>query len=237
MGETIYFPHNLDFRGRAYPIPSHLNHIGNDLCRGLLKFKERKTIGAAGLRWIKIQVSNLAGNDKYLVTDLRASLDDREAFTNKHLEEVFDSSRNPIDGRQWWRKSDNPWQLLATCCELEAALKLDYPTTFKSNLHIHQDGSCNGLQHYAALGGDIEGAKAVNLVPSNIPGDVYTGASKGVQRRIDADAKLGNPEALLMKQRVNRKLVKQTVMVFYINVDKYIWRHLCRCQSSSYFAA
>jgi DNA-directed RNA polymerase len=32
-----------------------------------------------------------------------------------------------------------------------------------SHLHIHQDGSCNGLQHYAALGRDIEGAYQVNL--------------------------------------------------------------------------
>lgn len=34
--EKIYFPHNLDFRGRTYPIPPHLNHIGADISRGLL---------------------------------------------------------------------------------------------------------------------------------------------------------------------------------------------------------
>jgi DNA-directed RNA polymerase len=28
-----YFPHNLDFRGRAYPIPPHLNHMGSDMSR------------------------------------------------------------------------------------------------------------------------------------------------------------------------------------------------------------
>eukprot|EP00961_Rhodomonas_salina_P118328 1592539-Rhodomonas_salina.1 len=33
----FYFAHNLDFRGRAYPIPPHLNHLGSDICRGLLK--------------------------------------------------------------------------------------------------------------------------------------------------------------------------------------------------------
>jgi hypothetical protein len=27
-GETFYFPHNLDFRGRAYPVPPNLNHLG-----------------------------------------------------------------------------------------------------------------------------------------------------------------------------------------------------------------
>lgn len=36
-----------------------------------------------------------------------------------------------------------------------------------------QDGSCNGLQHYAALGRDSAGAASVNLMPSDLPQDVY----------------------------------------------------------------
>ena len=27
----IYFPYNLDFRGRAYPVPPHLSNVGSDL--------------------------------------------------------------------------------------------------------------------------------------------------------------------------------------------------------------
>lgn len=41
----IYFPHNVDFRGRVYPVPPHLNHLGADLSRGLLLFSEGKPIG------------------------------------------------------------------------------------------------------------------------------------------------------------------------------------------------
>ena len=62
--QTIYFPMNLDFRGRVYPIPPHLNHLGNDLCRGLLSFARKKPLGERGLFWLKIQVANLYGNDK-----------------------------------------------------------------------------------------------------------------------------------------------------------------------------
>lgn len=50
----------------------------------------------------------------------------------------------------------------------------DDPTTFISHLPIYQDGSCNGLQHYAALGRDQEGGKEVNLVPAEKPSDVYS---------------------------------------------------------------
>ena len=37
-----------------------------------------------------------------------------------------------------------------------------------------QDGSCNGLQHYAALGRDKAGAQSVNLWPYDRPQDVYS---------------------------------------------------------------
>lgn len=43
--QKIYFPNNLDFRGRIYPIPPHLNHIGDDLARSLLIFSEKKPLG------------------------------------------------------------------------------------------------------------------------------------------------------------------------------------------------
>jgi DNA-directed RNA polymerase, mitochondrial len=33
---SIYFPHNCDFRGRVYPIAPHLNHMGPDINRGIL---------------------------------------------------------------------------------------------------------------------------------------------------------------------------------------------------------
>jgi len=36
--DVLHFPHNMDFRGRAYPISPHLNHMGGDISRGLLTF-------------------------------------------------------------------------------------------------------------------------------------------------------------------------------------------------------
>ncbi|EGF79316.1 hypothetical protein BATDEDRAFT_35464 [Batrachochytrium dendrobatidis JAM81] len=205
LGETIFFPHNLDFRGRAYPMPPNLNHIGNDLCRGLLKFKVAKPLGENGMRWLKIQVSNLAGNDK-------ASLDNRAKFAEDHRKDIIDSAEHPLDGKRWWLKSENPWQLLATCIELNQAWKCDNPLEFMSSIHIHQDGSCNGLQHYAALGGDVDGAKVVNLTRSEVPQDVYSSVSNQVMKLVKQQAEQNVPEALLLLNRINRKLVKQTVM-------------------------
>merc|ERR1711935_1036559 len=62
--ENIYFPHNVDFRGRAYPVPPHLNHISDDICRGLLMFGEAKPLGKEGLYWLKVNLANLLGKNK-----------------------------------------------------------------------------------------------------------------------------------------------------------------------------
>ncbi len=60
----IYFPHNVDFRGRLYPIPPHLNHMGADISRGILEFAEGRKLGKKGLTWLKIHLANKMGKDK-----------------------------------------------------------------------------------------------------------------------------------------------------------------------------
>lgn len=57
----MYLPHNIDFRGRAYAIPPHLQHMGNDASRGLLTFAEKKPLGPRGMFWLKVQLANLFG--------------------------------------------------------------------------------------------------------------------------------------------------------------------------------
>ena len=53
---------------------------------------------------------------------------------------------------------------------------------------VHQDGSCNGLQHYAALGRDVAGGEQVNLVGFDTPQDVYIGVAKQVAALVASDA-------------------------------------------------
>jgi DNA-directed RNA polymerase, mitochondrial len=205
LNETFFLPHNIDFRGRAYPIPPYLNQMGADNCRGLLLFANGTELGEEGLRWIKIHLSNVFGYDK-------ASLKDRENFPMEHLADVIDSVNHPLDGRRWWLSAEDPWQCLAACFELKQALDLLDPTKYVSHLPVHQDGSCNGLQHYAALGGDIAGAKQVNLEPGDKPSDVYTGVAELVKAEVKREAARGDEMGKLLDGRITRKIVKQTVM-------------------------
>ncbi|KAI1435005.1 DNA-dependent RNA polymerase [Xylaria sp. CBS 124048] len=203
--QTFYFPHNMDFRGRAYPIPAYLNHMGADHVRGILRFAVGKELGEHGLRWLKVQLANVFGYDK-------ASLEEREAFAMDHVEDIFDSAANALTGKRWWLKAEDPWQCLAACIELKAALEAPDPTKFVSHLPIHQDGTCNGLQHYAALGGDRWGAQQVNLTPSDRPADVYSAVADLVKEQIAEDIEADNFMAKAVNGKITRKVVKQTVM-------------------------
>ncbi|EEQ40343.1 putative DNA-directed RNA polymerase [Clavispora lusitaniae] len=205
VGEKMYFPHNVDFRGRAYPLPPHLNHLGNDLTRSLFLFWEGRELGERGLEWLKIHLANVYGMDK-------APLAQRAQFVDDNLEHVFESARDPTGGSKWWTKGEKPWQVLSVCFELLEAYKLDDPTKYVSHVPVHQDGTCNGLQHYAALGGDIEGAKQVNLVPADRPQDVYKFVAGLVEKRLQAEAEAGNKYAIFLQGKISRKVVKQTVM-------------------------
>ena len=233
---TFYFPYNLDFRGRAYPVPPNLNHLGSDMCRGMLKFAETRALGKDGMRWLKIHLANLCGKDKL-------SFEGRVEYVEGNMEEIYDSAARPLDGKGWWQKAEEPWQALAVCKEIVAALESGDVEGFLSGVPVHMDGSCNGLQHYAALGRDEEGAKQVNLIHSEVPQDVYTGVCDRVVKHVHAEAMKKLPQTATEEERmqqryarlvdgvINRKVVKQTVMtsvygVTYIGARKQIQARL-----------
>ncbi|RPB25620.1 DNA/RNA polymerase [Terfezia boudieri ATCC MYA-4762] len=205
LKEKMYFPHNVDFRGRSYPIPPHLNHIGNDLCRGLLMFHDERKLGERGLRWLKIHLSNVYGFDK-------ASFEERAKFTDCHIDDIRDSVKDPLKGKRWWLNAEDPWQCLAACYAVKEAMDLSDPTEYMCRLPVAQDGTCNGLQHYAALGGDGVGARQVNLEPSDRPQDVYSGVAELVKAKLEADVVEGIEMAKRLLPLITRKVVKQTVM-------------------------
>ncbi|BDA47730.1 probable DNA-directed RNA polymerase 2, chloroplastic/mitochondrial [Coccomyxa sp. Obi] len=203
----FYYPHTLDFRGRAYPLHAHLNHMGSDVCRGILTFADAKPLGPDGLGWLYVLIANSWGQkvDKQ-------SFEGRRHFVQRNLESVLDSAERPLDGHRWWIKAEKPWQCLAACMEVRDALASGNPAAFPSRLPVQMDGSCNGLQHYAALGRDAEGGNAVNLRPNSAPQDVYGEIAATVRETVAVDAAQGVPEAIALLDQIDRKLVKQTVM-------------------------
>lgn len=105
--------------------------------------------------------------------------------------------------------------------EIANAIRSGDPSKYISHFPIHQDGSCNGLQHYAALGRDQAGAASVNLSPSEVPQDVYSTVANLVEKLRAKDAENGIVVAQVLEGFVKRKVIKQTVMTTVYGVTRY----------------
>ncbi|XP_055836437.1 DNA-directed RNA polymerase, mitochondrial [Episyrphus balteatus] len=213
--KVFWLPHNMDFRGRVYPLPPHLNHLGSDLARSMLIFDQAQPMGEDGFSWLKLHCINLTGMKK------RDSVRERLLFAEEVMDDILDSADNPLTGRMWWAKSDEPWQTLSCCQEIAKVYRCPDPAKYMSRFPIHQDGSCNGLQHYAALGRDEAGAISVNLAPSPIPQDVYSAIATLVEKMRKTDSDNGLHVAQVLDGFVRRKVIKQTVMTTVYGVTRY----------------
>ena len=176
--EALFFPYQLDFRGRIYCIPS-FNPQGNDVTKGLLTFADAMPINdgvAAG--WLAIQGANTYGYDK-------ASLEDRIEWVEEHQELICASAEDPLNN-DWWMSADKPWQFLAFCFEWAGFCEEGYG--YKSSLPVALDGSCSGIQHFSAMLRDSVGGKAVNLIPSDKPQDIYRMVCDRAVEKLKQDA-------------------------------------------------
>lgn len=238
---AFYYPHQLDFRGRAYPIPPHLNHQGDDTARGVLEWSEGKDPGENGRRELLIEAANAYGFDKL-------PFDERVQWAQDHGKQIAAAARDPIDQDWWHPKNDangrqvdgaeKPWQFLA------AAIALNDPEA-AAHACVRRDGTANGLQQYSALSRDSEGARVVNLLPSDRPADVYAEVAEVVRRTVENDRR-GSDRTIKYEKRswregryhvekfeigfaqlaellidhVNRKTIKQPVMTSVYGVTR-----------------
>lgn len=190
--DNIYFPANMDFRGRIYFIPL-MSPQGDDLCKGLLLFSNVPPFQSEeDLNYLAITGANLAGVDK-------VSYEDRIKWVHDNEEHILASAEDPI-GYHWWLSVDSsPVELLAFCFEWKKAK--DYMSEhngsivgFETGLPYAQDGTCSGLQHFSAMLRDEVGGTAVNLVPQDKPNDVYQQVADKVNVVLEYDAIHGTPD-------------------------------------------
>ena len=215
--KKIYFPHNLDFRGRAYTMHVHLNHIGSDLCRGLLRFEEKKPLGERGPRWMHIQCATLFGNGAD-----KLPMDERVQFIKDHIDEVRASAQDPLASDAWWQDAEEPWQCLATCIRARQGVRAR-----GSHRSLRVTSPCIRMVRATVCSTTPRSAATCTGKPSTwflrIEELACTRESHRVLKRIVAeDMKLIDSTdeddvataklAMALAQHIDRKLVKQTVM-------------------------
>ncbi len=205
--DQFWIPHNVDFRGRVYPL-CQFNQQRGDYVRSMLEFAEGKELTPEGLRWLMIHVANCGDFEKVS----KKSFDDRVKWCEENSSRIGSIVLYPFQDL-WWTCADKPFQFLRACIELVNYWSTEgHGVPFVSHLPIDIDGSNSGLQHYSALLRSEHDGKFVNLIPQEVPADIYA----EVARRVEAAAKLSEePEAKLwLDFGITRKIVKRNVMTF-----------------------
>lgn len=164
--DEFFYVYQTDFRGRVYATSSGLNPQGTDHSKALIEFSVGKPLGESGYRWFMINAANKYGYDK-------VSYDDRIKWVEEHQAEFVAAGTDPIGNRAIWTAADKPFQFLAFCFEYVQMLACATPAEHVSYLPTGLDGSCNGLQHFSAMLKDSVGGEAVNLIPADVPADIY----------------------------------------------------------------
>jgi DNA-directed RNA polymerase len=198
LGSTFYHLYYYDFRGRKYPTTAYLHEQGSDLARGLLLRADSKVIGEAGFFWLLISIASNwagdAGREDGAKTD-KIPLKDRFCWVVDNEEIILSYAESPKVS-QGWMHADKPWQFLAACNELKKLREWQtlnggsYENyEYESSLEVYIDGSNNGSQHLSALTLDEITAVHVNLVPSDLPGDLYKYVAdhvwEGIQNHVE----------------------------------------------------
>jgi len=201
--DTVHFPVTMDKRGRMYYRGGLLSPQGTDFCKAAFQFAESKPLGDTGFDAIAIHTANVCGMDK-------VSINDRVSWVMANIDSgTFASITDFEDVIQTFPNADI-MQATVAILEINRILALDIdPALVSSNLVCHQDGTCNGLQHMAAITGNRDTAESVNCTASttnDAPKDIY-----GIISTEAATFATGPILALINKY--GRDLTKNPVMI------------------------
>lgn len=172
--KAIWFPYNMDWRGRVYAVPM-FNPQGNDMQKGLLTLAVGKPIGADGFKWLKVHGANCAGVDK-------VTFEERIKWVEDNHDNIMAAAKAPMDSIEWWGKLDSPFCFLAFCFEYVGVMH--HGLSYSCSLPIAFDGSCSGIQHFSAMLRDHIGGHAVNLTPSGKVQDIYRIVSDRIEEEL-----------------------------------------------------
>lgn len=212
--ESIYFPLQMDFRGRVYCVPAFLNYQSIEGAKALLQFSNGKEITEEnnGAFWLAVHGANMWGEDKI-------TLEERVKWVNDNEDMFFKCADDPFTNRDW-EQASNPFMALAWCEEWWQFKQQGYG--YVSNLPVSIDGSCNGLQLYSLMLKDAQAGKLVNVVPSDKPQDIYQIVADNVNEKLKEDAREGKPYAQQwLDYGVKRSTTKRSIMTICYGSTRY----------------
>lgn len=203
--KEIYFPVQIDFRGRYYYIPPFLNPQGGDIARSLLKFSEGKPIANADdAYWLYVHGAGMYGFTKL-------TWQDRVDWVKENHAKIMRTGEDVWGMASFWNEAKEPWQFLSFCLEYCKFKQQGYG--YVCTLPVVLDCTCSGVQHYSALLRSEDMAKLVNLTDTDKPQDIYSVVLEEVLELLRHDA-ANNVEhaADWLQLQPDRSLLKPIVM-------------------------
>lgn len=206
--DKFWYVYQCDFRGRFYAATAAFSPQGPDIGKALLELSEGKIMGDRGFYWMKVHLANLIGYDKELN-------DERVTYIDERRDQICAVARDPLgEARGLWVNADKPYCALAAIFELAEAYTNGADRTL-NRIPVALDGSCNGLQHYAAILRDRVGAEATNVTYTGRVADIYSkvGVHAGDRIRKDVEGEQrSNWLEHIGNEGLPRKLAKKPVM-------------------------
>lgn len=199
----VYFAVTMDSRGRIYYRGGLLTPQGTDFCKAAFQFANGERLGENGYKALFLHTANMFGQDK-------VSINDRIQWIDNRWEELMLISDHH-DIKEFYPEADT-FQAIVAVKELQrlhAWVQNNETEDFVSTLVCHQDGTCNGLQHMAAITKNRQTAITVNCVASthdDIPLDIY-----GIIAEAAQTASTNDIHTIIGKY--GRKMSKNPVMI------------------------
>jgi len=212
--ERIFLPIYLDYRGRLY-YQQELSPQGGKAARALLEAAEGCVVRTpSDVRWLKIHVASNYGHG----VD-RLAFDDRVKWFEEHEIKIKNAGHSPWEHR-WWIEAfsdeewEDRWRFLAACHEY-ASYAIS-PEHHVSHAIMYLDGTCNGIQHLAAMCRDEVAGRLVNIVPQSRRADIYQTVWDAAEQRVRSLVKAKGLDGVCARAwaefKGDRKFVKTVVM-------------------------
>lgn len=215
--DVFYIPHSLDFRGRSYAVPT-FNHQRSDHMKALFRFADGVPLGADGGDWLLIHLANCGDFGKVS----KQPFENRIDWAHDNEADILMAARHPEDSYEFWSQADSPFCFLQACFEYDAWMQSGFSPDFGSYIAGAADGSCSGLQHYAAIMRAEEEASHVNLVPRDTVGDIYNVVADVARPALEG----ASDEGCVFSKRIielgfGRNTCKRNVMTYFYGSERY----------------
>lgn len=217
-GTPFYIPHNMDFRGRVYPLP-HFNQQRSDYVKAQLQFAEGRVLTQSGVYWLAVHLANTGDFNKVS----KQAFDTRVQWVADNEELIFKVAQSPKETFDIWGKADAPFSFVAACMEWYGYRT--NPDHHLCHIAVALDGTNSGLQHYSCMMRSRREGAMVNLLPTEKPADLYQAVADVVKRMVEQDALKGSEvAAIVLKNGVTRSLCKRATMTFAYSSEEYGFR-------------